>query len=75
VVGNVLGVVTLLAGTVTLITGYLPALAVTVVTTVALWALATARHAFAGRQRVEPPVAEMLLEQHKDELPPHITVS
>lgn len=75
VVGSVLGVTTLLAGTVTLISGFRPALAVLVTATVALWAFTTARHTFAGRrpEHTEPPLADVLVELHKDQLPPRVS--
>ena len=73
VVGSTLGVAILIAGLVALITGSPPALAALVVTTVALWAFTTARHAISDRP--EPPVGDAMLEQHKDHLPPRLTVS
>ena len=73
VVGSTLGVAILIAGLVALVTGSTPMLAALVVATVALWAFTTARHAFSSR--AEPPVADAMLEQHKDHLPPRLNVS
>ena len=72
-VGSVLGVAILLSGAITLITGGTVALAVLVGTTVALWAFTTLHHAF-GPNSPEPPATEVLLEQHKDRLPPRLNV-
>ncbi len=73
VVGSTLGVAILIAGLVALVTGSTLVLAVLVVATVALWTFTTARHACSDR--TEPPVADAILEQHKDHLPPRLNVS
>lgn len=52
------------------------ALAVLVWSIVALWLFATVRHAVVrpARGPVEPPRAEVLLERHRDALPPRVEI-
>lgn len=76
VAGSTLGLAALLAAVVTIAAASATALAVQVWLTLALWLLATLRHAFNGSPAgpVEPPKAEVLLEHHKDVLPPRLDV-
>ncbi|MFI5916785.1 hypothetical protein [Dactylosporangium sp. NPDC051541] len=71
-IGATLGVTALIAAAVTIAGGTDAALAVLVGGTAALWAFTTARRLW--RPHVEPPPAESLLDQHKDELPPRLNV-
>jgi len=71
-IGGVLGLAALLSAVVTVVAASGAALAVQVCLTVALWLFATVRHAMAGRSG--PPRAEVLLELHKDSLPPRVDV-
>ncbi|MEU7872949.1 hypothetical protein [Dactylosporangium sp. NPDC049140] len=75
-VAATLGVVALLAALVTVAGASGAALGLQVWITLALWLFTTVHHAVAGSrgEPVEPPHAEVLLEQHRDALPPRVEI-
>ncbi|WP_432989918.1 hypothetical protein [Dactylosporangium sp. CA-233914] len=75
-VAGALGLVTLVAAVVAVAAASQVALALQVGATLTLWLFTTVRHAAtrSGGGPVEPPRAEVLLELHKDALPPRVDI-
>ncbi len=62
VIASLLGVGALVAGIVTLVNGEEAVLAILVVTTIVLWAIATVRHVRASEEVAEPASSEQIAE-------------